>query len=469
MSDEVRLERVGAVWVLVVDRPAARNALAPETMDALAAKIAEVAASDAGALVLTGGGGRFIAGGDLKALAAVRTAVDGAAMALRMQAVLAALEALPIPVVAAIDRFALGGGAEVAVAADLRVASQDAVVAFKHGDFAVSSAWGGARRLTRLVGHSRALRLLWTGESVRAHEALALGLVDRVAPPGTSARDAAIEWARALAERPRGTVRATKQLVLAAGERPRDAHGALEAETFGGVWADDAHWEAVDAHWKRHAERTGRERSDRGRFYVLEGLDGAGTTTQAQLLVRWLESQGRRPLLTAEPSSGPIGTLLRQALSGRLTGADGERLAPASVAALFVADRADHLASEIEPALARGMDVVCDRYVHSSLAYQGVENDPAWVAALNAPMRRPDLVLYVRVPVEVAAERRAARKGEGEIYEVDAFQRKVAEGYEGVRRWRPDDEVVVIDGAGSVREVHRAVRAALQATVWWRR
>ncbi len=168
-------------------------------------------------------------------------------------------------------------------------------------------------------------------------------------------------------------------------------------------------------------------------------------------------------MLTAEPSTGPVGTLLRQALSRRLSGADGEPLDPRAVAALFAADRADHLASEIEPALAAGSDVVCDRYVHSSLAYQGVENDPAWIADLNAAMRRPDLVLFLEVTVEVAAGRRASRKGEGELYEVDEFQRRVAQGYQDIPKWRPDDPLVTIDGAGSVRVVHRACRNAVEA------
>lgn len=465
---EVRVEREGALALVVVDRPEARNALAPATMGALAKAVAEVAASDARAVVLCGGGGRFIAGGDLKALGSVRSVEDAVAMSRAMQAVLSALEALPIPVVAAVDRFALGGGAEVALAADLRVASHDAALAFKHGDFAVCTAWGGARRLARLVGHSRALRLLWTGAAVRAHEALAIGLVDQVAAPGTSARDAAIELARTLGARPAGTVAATKRMLLEGGDLDRDAHGDFEAALFGEVWADEDHWAHVDAFWaRRAAQKAAGEVDARGRFYVFEGLDGAGTTTQAALLARWLESRGRRVVQTAEPSSGPVGTMLRQALSRRLTGADGRPLEPAAIAALFAADRADHLASEIEPALARGVDVVCDRYVHSSLAYQGVENDPAWVASINAPMRRPDLVLYLRVSVEVAAARRAARSGDGEIYEVDSFQLAVAAGYESVARWRPDDDIAVIDGGGSVREVQRAVRAALQARVWW--
>ncbi len=200
-----------------------------------------------------------------------------------------------------------------------------------------------------------------------------------------------------------------------------------------------------------------------GRFIVFEGIDGAGTTTQAALLSRWLRGEGHRVLETAEPSTGPIGTTLRQALGRRLVGVDGDRLDAKAIALLFAADRSDHLRGEIEPALAAGTWVVCDRYVHSSLAYQGVECDPAWVAQLNAPMRSPDLVIHLRVSAEVAAKRRAGRGGRDEIYEVDAFQRQVVQRYEEAPTLRPQDPVVVIDGAATAREVQRAVRAVIRS------
>ncbi len=205
--------------------------------------------------------------------------------------------------------------------------------------------------------------------------------------------------------------------------------------------------------------------TERGYFIVFEGLDGAGTTTQAALLAEWLRHQNRRAHETAEPSTGPIGRLLRQVLKGELAERQGSPVDPRTIAALFVADRADHLTFEIEPKLADGIDVVCDRYLHSSLAYQGVECNVDWVAAINAPMRAPDLVLFVRVPVEVAGQRRSGRDEPTEIYEVDSFQAKVADGYERVGDFRPDDHVVIIDGMGSIEEVQTACRVAVKALI----
>jgi dTMP kinase len=465
--DEVRVERAGPVAVLLVDRPAARNALAPATVEALGRAVDAIRAdASVRAVVLAGGGGHFIAGGDLTALEAIRTAPEAEAFAARVQSVLAALSSLPVPVIAAVDAFAYGGGVEVALAADLRIASAGARIGFRQIDFAVTTAWGGARRLARLVGPARALDLLWCGAELDAAEALRLGLVQRVAPAGTTARDAALALARELAARPPAVVAAFKSLVSASALDDAE-HGALEARLFGGVWSDAAHWDAVRAFWARRGARAGGEEvrvaPTTGRFIVLEGLDGAGTTTQARLLSRWLRRQGRTVVSTAEPSAGPVGTLLRQALAGRVVGRDGARLTPETIALLFAADRADHLRAEIEPALAAGADVICDRYDWSSLAYQGSETDVAWVAAVNAPMRRPDLVLLLRVEAEVAGERRARRAGQVELYEVDAFQRRVAAGYDAASRHRPGDRLVVIDGARDVRFVQRACRAAVAA------
>ena len=102
---------------------------------------------------------------------------------------------------------------------------------------------------------------------------------------------------------------------------------------------------------------------------------------------------------------------IRRVLKGQETGADGRPMQPASIAGLFMADRADHVASEIGPTLAKGTDVICDRYVHSSLAYQGMQCDMNWVAAVNGIMRIPDLTLFVEVSVDLAARRRSDRGG----------------------------------------------------------
>jgi len=201
----------------------------------------------------------------------------------------------------------------------------------------------------------------------------------------------------------------------------------------------------------------------RGNFIVFEGLDGAGTTTQAKRLAQWLRDGGREVIETAQPSGGPIGKVIRQALGRTLLGGDGQRLVPGTIAGLFVADRADHLATVIEPALAAGRDVICDRYLYSSLAYQGAECDAAWVAAMNAAFPAPDLVLYLRVSAEVAGRRRAGRAHDPELYEVDAFQRLVAQGYDAAAHWRPDDPIVTIDGEADVETIHLACRRAVLA------
>jgi dTMP kinase len=198
---------------------------------------------------------------------------------------------------------------------------------------------------------------------------------------------------------------------------------------------------------------SGRRRG-RGRFVVLEGLDGAGTTTQARLLGDRLRTAGRRVHVTAEPSAGPIGALIRQVLSRRLD------LEPAALALLFAADRRDHCAVEIVPALERGIDVVSDRFTLSSLAYQGITlGDPEWVEAINARAAVPDVTVFLRArPAVTLARRRAASQGR-ELYEVDAFQRRVARSYtSGIARLRAAGQrVEFLDGEAPVEEVAEAI------------
>src|SRR5262249_12921185 len=143
-------------------------------------------------------------------------------------------------------------------------------------------------------------------------------------------------------------------------------------------------------------------------FIVLEGIDGSGTTTQLPRLQAHLEARGRPVHATREPSGGPVGRLLREILLGRHALPDGAPADGLAMALLFAADRRDHLRREIEPALAAGEDVVSDRYLMSSLAYQGEEAERAWVAELARGVRPADLTLLLDVPVEVAAQRRAA-------------------------------------------------------------
>jgi dTMP kinase len=200
-----------------------------------------------------------------------------------------------------------------------------------------------------------------------------------------------------------------------------------------------------------------------GRFIVLEGLDGSGTTTQAERIAAALRSQGHRVLMTREPSDGPIGGQIRLALSGRLGLPLGRGpLTEDTLALLFAADRLDHLASVVDPALGRGELVVCDRYLLSSLAYQGSALPMEWVEQLNARARAPDLTLFLEIDVATAARRRAARGGEPELFEADERQARIARRYlEAIRRRPRRERIVRIDGTQSVEEVTGAALGAI--------
>ncbi len=199
-----------------------------------------------------------------------------------------------------------------------------------------------------------------------------------------------------------------------------------------------------------------------GHFIVFEGIDGAGTTSQVARLRALLDHAhpGLPVHATAEPSTGPIGRLLRSFLKGVDAPVD-----PAAMALLFAADRRDHLAREILPHLAAGTHVICDRYAMSSLVYQvaaGAERD--LIAAANAGVRRPDLTLLLHVTAEVAAGRRHKRAAAAELYETDATQRAVAAAYlqEARRAEQEGQPVVVLDGGGSIEDVGEAVMRTLR-------
>jgi dTMP kinase len=208
--------------------------------------------------------------------------------------------------------------------------------------------------------------------------------------------------------------------------------------------------------------------TSRGRLVILEGLDGAGTSTQCAALGEALRAEGVPVVVTAEPSTGPVGALIRQALTGRL-GLPGRAgpLTTHTLALLFAADRADHLAAVIEPALSRGAVVLSDRYLLSSLAYQGAEVGLRWVAAINQMARRPDLTLFLEVKPTVAARRRAARGGAEELYEAAALQRRTHAAYRRAirHRRRAGERVQVLDGGRPVAEVTRAALVAILARV----
>jgi len=236
-----------AITQLTVNRPEQRNAIDFSTMDELEAVLSILEQDTAlRALVLTGGGDTFISGGDLKDFQTLLTADDGRRMAERMGAILTRLSCLPVPVIAALNGPAVGGGTEVALACDLRVAAADAYFSFRQVTMGIMTAWGGAPRLLALLGFARSLYYLLTAERITAEQALQMGLVQRVTPEG-HAVTGAIELGQQLVDQPPLAVRAIKQTLRHITGVPFEAAAVFEVQEFSKVWASDDHLEAVQA------------------------------------------------------------------------------------------------------------------------------------------------------------------------------------------------------------------------------
>jgi dTMP kinase len=201
------------------------------------------------------------------------------------------------------------------------------------------------------------------------------------------------------------------------------------------------------------------------RLVVIEGLDGAGTTTQARLVVEALRQRGLAAHLTREPSDGPVGRLIREMLVGKHA-LEGEALSQSTFGLLYAADRLDHLQREVEPALARGELVISDRWYHSSLAYQGTSAERSWIDLLNQRARRPDLTVLLRVSAATAARRRQAAGRVQELFEDQAMQEKVAAGYDEVFAALTDREpVVVLNGEREVDRVFADLMRLVDALI----
>lgn len=199
-----------------------------------------------------------------------------------------------------------------------------------------------------------------------------------------------------------------------------------------------------------------------GALIVIEGIDGAGTTTQTEMLLQWLQRIGIPSVATREPSDGPIGVVARQHLGRKV-----DLASPEAEALAFAADRMDHVASEVAPALSKGMTVVADRYYLSSLAYQALSCDLAWVREINRFALQPDLTVFLAVPVDVGRERFSGRAAL-ERFEDDRDELvRVTERYEAaMTALRADGEAItVIDGARTPAEVHAEVVRLAAAVV----
>ena len=250
-------ERVG---IVTINRPEVQNSISIETMHEMGHLLDQVEKyTDLRVLVVTGAGqAAFVAGGDLKDFRSLDSFQAGRWMSLYMQGILNRFEEMDQPVIAAINGYAFGGGCEVAVACDFRIAAETAQLGFRQVRFGIMTGWGGAQRLLRLVGRSKALELLLTGDIVNAQEALKLGLVDRVVPEG-QAVSGALELAGRIAQNPPLALANIKRAIAKGCEMPLRAAIAYEAELFAATWDSEDHREAEQAFAeKRPPEFKGR-------------------------------------------------------------------------------------------------------------------------------------------------------------------------------------------------------------------
>jgi dTMP kinase len=201
-----------------------------------------------------------------------------------------------------------------------------------------------------------------------------------------------------------------------------------------------------------------------GIFIVLEGIDGAGKSTQAKLLKLWFEERGYEVVLTKEPTDTPFGKLIRRLVlaGGREGIIDGAKISHEAEALLFAADRAEHVDKLIKPSLESGKVVISDRYFYSSLAYQWARGlDLEWLIDLNRFAIRPDLVLLLDLPVKESMKRIRTRSIKTEFDKIVELQKKVRENYLKLAERFP--EIKIVNALEDVEGVHRQIVALVEA------
>ncbi|MGH7864905.1 MAG: enoyl-CoA hydratase/isomerase family protein, partial [Candidatus Binataceae bacterium] len=228
-SNEVVLDKA-PIATLTINRPAALNALNPAVVQDIARAIRDVRHDPSvRVLIITGAGDRaFVAGADIAAMSKM-SAVDGLEFARLGHRVLASLEELPIPVIAAVNGFALGGGLELAMACDLIIAGDKARFGQPEINLALIPGFGGTQRLPHRIGHARARELIMTGDMLDAHKALEWGLVNQVVP-AADLMAAARKFAEKLASKSAIALRQAKAALHAASNMVEDAGLRYEQE-----------------------------------------------------------------------------------------------------------------------------------------------------------------------------------------------------------------------------------------------
>ncbi|WP_258084761.1 dTMP kinase [Thermococcus thermotolerans] len=200
-----------------------------------------------------------------------------------------------------------------------------------------------------------------------------------------------------------------------------------------------------------------------GAFIVMEGIDGAGKSTQAKLLAKWFEEKGYDVILTKEPTDTAFGKLIRKLVltGGREGIIDGARISHEAEALLFAADRAEHVSKLIKPAVEAGKVVISDRYFYSSLAYQWARGlDLEWLIDLNRFAIRPDLVILLDLPVKESMKRINGRSIKTEFDKIAELQKKVRENYLKLAERFP--EIRIVNALASVEDIHNDIVALVE-------
>lgn len=194
-------------------------------------------------------------------------------------------------------------------------------------------------------------------------------------------------------------------------------------------------------------------------FIVLEGIDGSGTSTQAELLKKYFQSQGDKAVISPEPSAGPIGNLIRDTLKKRVFFTSDRRLFDEQMAYLFAADRHDHLYNEVDGVfklIQQGFHVISTRYYFSSLVYNSQTPEQfEFVSRLNYKFPNPDLVIYIDLPIEVSLERLQERSLQ-EVYETENKLTQVRTSYQKIFA-DYQDKLLMIDGNKSIELIHKQI------------
>lgn len=264
MTETVLLEQHSdGISIIRFNRPNVMNALNLEAMEAFSAHVNSVGEDETVRVVIVTGTGEraFCSGGDLQDLQQYPTRADALNFITIMGDALLALERLPVPVIAAVNGYALGGGSEIALACDMRIVDASTRMGLVQINMAITPGWGAGQRLLRLVGYSKAMEMLLRGTAMRAEDLRAGGLANRVTNPG-EALTVALDFAQEVAAQPAAVVRGIKQLLRAGLDQSYEDALQTERAIFPSLWASKAHLDAVDSFLQRQGEKAQQQEKD---------------------------------------------------------------------------------------------------------------------------------------------------------------------------------------------------------------